>query len=119
MATPSRRRTRRGEGEVTDWPRGLAGYTTTGPPDATPEAEEDRTLNRLRLAARLLGLLRAEGVETAALAAELAAVERLRAGGSRAEAARRVELLLARIDEAHAARPKGHDAGSHPDEGSP
>jgi len=56
-----RRKVRRGEGEVTEWPRGLVDYTPTGAPESAPSPDEDRDRNRLRLASRLLGLARAQG----------------------------------------------------------
>jgi len=59
--TNARRRVRRGEGEVTEWPRGLVDYTPTGAPDAAPSPDEDRDRNRLRIAARLLSLARSRG----------------------------------------------------------
>jgi len=60
--TDARRRVRRGEGEVTEWPRGLVDYTPTGAPDAAPSPDEDRDLNRLRIASRLLSLARSRGL---------------------------------------------------------
>jgi hypothetical protein len=46
-----RRPVRRGEGEVSQWPRGLVEYVTRGPVDeGVPSEDEDRTGQRLRLA---------------------------------------------------------------------
>jgi len=91
------RRTRRGEGEVTQWPRGLVDYTTTRVPDATPDPEEDRTGNRIRLAARLIGLLQTEGQDVGREMAALRAAERAYQAGHRVEATERVERLLGEI----------------------
>jgi hypothetical protein len=88
---------------VTSWPRGLVDYTTTGPADATPEPEEDRTRNRLRLAARLLAVLRSQGHEAPDLLRELRSLEAALAAGRRDEAARGIEPLLERIDRAREA----------------
>ncbi len=70
------RRTRRGEGEVTQWPRGLLDYTPGETPDAAPDPDEDRTGNRIRLAARLIGLLRSEGRDVQSEIEALHAAER-------------------------------------------
>jgi len=93
-----RRRVRRGEGEVTQWPRGLTGYVATGPEDAVPSAEEDRTTNRLLLAARLLGLLRSQGRDVERELGALRAAEGALARGDRVDAARRIDRLLAELD---------------------
>lgn len=98
-----RRRVERGEGEVTSWPRGLVGYVSKGPEDATPSDEEDRTANRLRLAARLLAVRRAAGASVEAEIARLATAERAFAAGDRASAAALVDRLLAEIDPGPAA----------------
>jgi hypothetical protein len=95
----SRRRVRRGEGEVTQWPRGLAEYVPSGPDDATPSLEEDRTANRLALAARLLALLRSQGRHVDRELAALRTAEAEFARGDRAEAARHVDRLFADLDE--------------------
>jgi hypothetical protein len=92
---PARRRVVRGQGEVTEWPRGLTGYRPSGPEDATPSPEEDRVANRIALAARLLGVLGAGGADVTAASAELArAAEALRRG-DRESARRRTEAVLA------------------------
>ncbi len=88
------RSVRRGEGEVTQWPRGLVGYTPSGPDDDTPDPDEDRTGNRIRLAARLLSVLAAQGAEVGSLVQDLAAAERAYRAGRHDEATRRVETIL-------------------------
>jgi hypothetical protein len=78
---PRRRAVRRGEGEVTQWPRGVTGYVPSGPDDDVPSPEEDRLTNRVRLAARLLSVLRGQGRDVDALVRQLADAEaELRAG---------------------------------------
>jgi len=91
------RRVRRGEGEVTQWPRGLVDYTPGGPPDTDPSSEEDRTANRIRLAARLIGVLRAEGRDVATELEELRRAESAFAAGRRGEATERIERLLGEL----------------------
>lgn len=91
------RRTRRGEGEVTQWPRGLLDYTPGPIPDAAPDPEEDRTGNRIRLAARLIGLLRAEGRDVRDQLEALRRAEAAYAAGRRTEATERVERLLGEL----------------------
>lgn len=93
-----RRPVRRGEGEVTEWPRGLLEYVPKGPPDSAPPPEEDRTRNRLRLAARLLGLLRSRGEDVDRELATLAEAERALRANDAARATREVEALLAELD---------------------
>jgi hypothetical protein len=94
-----RRRVERGEGEVTQWPRGLAGYVSKGPEDETPSPDEDRTGNRLRLAARLLSVLRSQGHDVDREVRELATAERAYSAGDRTTATRLVEQLIARLGE--------------------
>ena len=101
---PPSKRVRRGEGEVTQWPRGLVDYVPTGTPDAVPDPEEDRTRNRIRLAARLIGLLAGRGEEMAAELGSLAAAERSLGAGDEPDARRRVEALLGEL-ERRAERP--------------
>ena len=98
-APPKRRRVVRGDGEVTQWPRGLSGYVAKGPEDETPSPEEDRTGNRLRLAARLLSVLRSQGRDVDREVRELTAAERAYADGDKATATRRVDRLFADLDE--------------------
>jgi hypothetical protein len=90
-------RTRRGEGEVTQWPRGLVDYTPKNVPDDLPSPEEDRTGNRIRLAARLLALLRSQGRDVTREILDLAAAERAYTAGRHVEATRRVEQLLGEL----------------------
>ena len=90
---------KRGEGVVTQWPRGLVGYGASGPVDETPSPDEDRTGNRLRLAGRLLSVLRSQGRDVDREVGELADAERVFAGGDRARAARLVDQLFADLDE--------------------
>jgi hypothetical protein len=99
-ASGSKRKSRvvRGEGEVTQWPRGLVDYVPKGEPDATPSPEEDRTRNRLLLAARLLSLLRARGENVDRELAELALAQRSFAAGDRRRATELVDELLGQID---------------------
>jgi hypothetical protein len=93
-----RRRVKRGEGEVTQWPRGLAGYVSSGPEDETPSPDEDRTGNRLGLAARLLAVLRAEGRDVDREVRELTAAEAAYRRGETARATRLVDQLIADLD---------------------
>ncbi len=83
---------------MTQWPRGLAGYVSKGPPDTAPSLEEDRTANRLKLAARLLGVLVSQGRSVDREVRSLRDAEEAFARGDRAEAARRVDRLLAELD---------------------
>jgi len=95
---PKHRRTvERGEGEVTNWPRGLVSYVPKGPADESPSPDEDRTANRLELAARLLGLLRARGEDVDAELSQLRAAERAYERRDRARATALVEDLLGRL----------------------
>ncbi len=89
---------RRGEGEVTQWPRGLLAYTSRGAEESTPSPEEDRTRNRILLAGRLVGLLRARGEEVEGELAELRRVEQASAAHDAARATEIVEGLLVRLD---------------------
>jgi len=92
------RRVARDEGEVTQWPRGLVDYVPKGEPDAAPSPDEDRTRNRLLLAARLLSLLRARGENVDRQVADLAVAERAFAAGDRRRATELVERLLGELD---------------------
>jgi len=96
----SRRKGRvaRGEGEVTQWPRGLVDYLPSGEPDAVPSPEEDRTRNRLLLAGRLLSLLRSRGEDVDREVVDLASAERAFAAGDRRRATELIEGLLGRLD---------------------
>lgn len=94
-----RHRVRRGEGEVTQWPRGLLDYVPAGPEEAEPAAEEDRTRNRLLLAGRLLTFLRARGLDVEREVAALRSAERAFSAGDSSKAAALVDGLLARLDD--------------------
>lgn len=107
---PSRPRVRRGEGEVTSWPRDLVAYVPAGPEDDVPSPDEDRTRNRLALAARLIGVLRAHGADVEAEVRELAAAQGAWAAHDRPEADRRVDRLLARLDERSSSSRPGRPA---------
>jgi hypothetical protein len=105
---PRRRETRRGEGgEVTQWPRGVVGYVPSGPPDDVPSPDEDRTANRLKIAARLIGVVRSQGRPVDDLLADLRAAEATFASGDRAGGAALVDRLLARLDRASTAAAEG------------
>jgi hypothetical protein len=97
--TEPRRPVKRGEGEVTQWPRGLVGYVPSGPDDETPSPEEDRTGNRLRLAARLLSVLRSQGRDVDREVRELTEAEAAFSRGERTRATRLVDQLFADLDE--------------------
>jgi hypothetical protein len=94
----TKRRIARGEGEVTEWPRGLVDYVPAGGEEGTPSPDEDRTGNRLSLAARLLGILRARGEDVERELALLRAAKRAYAANDRARATEIVERLLGELD---------------------
>jgi hypothetical protein len=97
-AAPSdRRRVKRGEGEVTQWPRGVAGYVASGPEDATPSPDEDRVANRLALVARLLSVARSQGRPVDGPLARLRSAREALERGDRAGASRAVEELIAEL----------------------
>ena len=106
--TPRRRRVARGEGEVTQWPRGLVGYVPAGPEDDVPSPDEDRTRNRLGIAARLIAVLRSQGRPVDDLVAELTAAERAFAAGDRSGAHARTDRLIGRLE----ARADGSDGAA-------
>jgi hypothetical protein len=91
-------RVARGEGEVTQWPRGLVDYVPKGEPETSPSPEEDRTRNRLLIAGRLLSLLRSRGEDVDREVADLASAERAFAAGDRRRATELVERLLGKLD---------------------
>ena len=93
-----RRRVRRGEGEVTEWPRGLVDYTPNGAPDGTPSPEEDRDWNRLHIAARLLGFARAQGRSVDPLVRRLHEAERALRGGDRSVGRRIVDEVTSEAE---------------------
>lgn len=101
---PRRRAVRRGEGEVTQWPRGLTGYVPSGPEDDVPSAEEDRLTNRMRLAARLIAVLRGQGQDVDKIVRELADAESALRAGDRTLATARLDAVLAELDRRSAAR---------------
>lgn len=98
-----RRRVRRGEGEVTEWPRGLVDYLPKGEPDAVPSPEEDRDLNRLRLASRLLGFARAKGLPVEGAVARLHRADRAFRHGDRKAGREIVDEVIAEVEAATAA----------------
>jgi hypothetical protein len=65
--------------------------------DDIPSPDEDRTGNRIRLASRLLSLLRSQGFEVTRELLDLAEAERAYAAGRLVEATRRVEQLLGEL----------------------
>lgn len=90
----------RDQGEVNQWPRGLLGYVPSGPEDAgPPPEEEDRTAQRIRLAARLIDLLRARGEIDPTWLLRLRATEEAYRSGDRARATRSVDELLGELGE--------------------
>ena len=96
--TAARRRIRRGEGEVTDWPRGLVDYTPKGEPDATPSPDEDRDQNRLRIASRLLGFARTKGLNVDEAVRRLREADRAFRAGDRATARRLVDEVTSEVE---------------------
>lgn len=94
-----RRRVRRGEGEVTEWPRGLVDYLPRGDPDRAPSPEEDRDLNRLHLAARLLGFARSHGHSVDGAVARLREADRAFRAGDRASGRRIVEQVITEAED--------------------
>jgi hypothetical protein len=93
-----RRRVRRGEGEVTEWPRGLVDYLPSGAPEGTPSPEEDRDLNRLRLASRLLGFARARGLAVDSAVATLREADRAFREGDRKRGRELVNVVLSEVE---------------------
>ncbi len=104
---PARRpAVRRGEGEVTDWPRGLVAYVPTTPDSVDRDPEEDRGTNRQKLALRLLDLEAGSGRSVDRARARLRRAARLRADGRRSEADAEVEAVLGELlDPTGAPRP--------------
>lgn len=93
-----RRRVHRGEGEVTEWPRGLVDYLPSGAPEETPSPEEDRDLNRLRLASRLLGFARSQGHSVEGAVGRLREADRAFRGGDRETGRRLVNNVLSEVE---------------------
>jgi hypothetical protein len=90
----------RDQGEVNQWPRGLVGYVPSGKADAgPPPEEEDRTAQRIRLAARLIDLLRARGEEDPSWGPRLREADRAYRAGERSHASRCVDELLGDLGE--------------------
>lgn len=108
----SRRRVRRGEGEVTEWPRGLVDYVPNGDPGGPPSPEEDRDLNRLRLASRLLGFARAEGFAVDGAVRRLNEADRAFRDGDRAAGRRLVDEVVAEVETLVARRRASEDPPS-------
>lgn len=98
LPSDGRRRVRRGEGEVTEWPRGLVDYTPSGAPEVSPSPDEDRDLNRLRLASRLLGFARAQGHTVDATVRRLRDADRAFRDGDRATGRRLVDEVIAETE---------------------
>jgi len=94
----SRRKVRRGEGEVTEWPRGLVDYTPTGAPETGPSPDEDRDQNRLRIAARLLGFARAKGLDVDTAVRRLRDADRAFRAGDRATGRRLVDEVTSEVE---------------------
>jgi hypothetical protein len=93
-----RRRVHRGEGEVTEWPRGLVDYVPSGAPENAPSPDEDRDLNRLRLASRLLGFARSQGYPVERAIGRLREADRAFRAGDRANARRIVDDVLSEVE---------------------
>lgn len=83
---------------MTQWPRGLVEYVPSGSADGTPDPEEDRDLNRLRLAARLAGFARSRGQPVDSAVAHLREAEAALRRGERARARRLVDDVLAELE---------------------
>lgn len=92
------RRVRRGEGEVTEWPRGLADYVPSGEPEGTPSPEEDRDLNRLNIAARLLGTARSKGHNVDDAVGRLREADAAFRRGDRARGRRLVDAVIDTVE---------------------
>ena len=84
----------------------------SGPVDGTPSPEEDRDLNRLRLAARLLGFLRANGRPVDPFVGRLREAEKAFRDGDRAKGRRLVDEVTTEAERLL-------DAGGHPSEPTP
>ena len=83
---------------MTEWPRGLVDYVPTGAPERVPSPEEDRDLNRLRLASRLLGFARTQGHRVDAAIARLREADRAFRDGHREEGRHIVDGVLAEVE---------------------
>ena len=97
--SPKDRRVRRGEGEVHQWPRGLVDYRPSGPPEAGPPSEEeDRTAQRIHLAARLIHVLRSRGIQEEGWMESLHQARRAYDTGDRILGDRLIDDLLGELD---------------------
>jgi hypothetical protein len=73
-------------------------YVPRDTEDGVPSGEDDRTGNRLAIAARLVGLLRTRGEDVDRELAELREAQRAYAARDRLRATELVEALLGRIE---------------------
>lgn len=97
---PPSRGVKRDQGEVHQWPRGLLEYVPSGPADSgPPPEEEERTAQRIRLAGRLIDLLKARGESDPSWIRELHDAERAYRHGDRARAGRLVDALLGELGD--------------------
>jgi len=92
---------------VTEWPRGLVDYLPAGPEEQAPSADEDRDVNRLRLASRLLGSARAQGRPVESAVRRLREADRAFREGDRPKGRRIVDEVIAEVERVFA--PGGDD----------
>ncbi len=90
---------------MTQWPRGVTGYVPSGPDDDVPSPEEDRLANRVRLAARLLAVLRGQGRDVDGIVRRLAEAESALRSGDRDRAALLLDRVLSELDRIDAGLP--------------
>jgi hypothetical protein len=83
---------------VTEWPRGLVDYLPTDGPEHAPSPDEDRDLNRLRLASRLLGFARAHGHSVDGAVARLRRADQAFREGDREKGRRIVDDVLIEVE---------------------
>jgi len=83
---------------VTEWPRGLIDYVPSGPSEGAPSPDEDRDLNRLRLASRLLGFARAHGRSVDLAVGRLREADRAFRAGDREKGRRIVDEVLTDVE---------------------
>ena len=83
---------------MTEWPRGLVDYLPSGAPEETPSPEEDRDLNRLRLASRLLGFARSQGLSVEGAVGRLREADRAFRAGDRETGRRIVNDVLSEVE---------------------
>jgi hypothetical protein len=86
---------------VTQWPRGVTGYVPSGPEDEVPSPEEDRLTNRVRLAARLLAVVRGQGRDVDRIVRQLAEAEAALRAGDPPRATRLLDGVLAELERAN------------------